>query len=166
MTKLLVPFLLVSVALSCYSNSGGATEDERDSGEAVREVVSTTAVSTTAEFNSDLKYAQVTQVKVTLEQSGSWRFDVTVRHDDEGWDHYADLWEVVDQESLVLYGKRVLLHPHDAEQPFTRSQSGIEIPKGVSGLLIRARCTTHGFDGRAILVDLTAAEGNGFAVVR
>jgi hypothetical protein len=156
MTKLLVPFLLVSVALSCYSNSGGATEDERDSGE----------VAAVEGFNSDLKYAQVTQVKVTLEQSGSWRFDVTVRHDDEGWDHYADLWEVVDQESLVLYGKRVLLHPHDAEQPFTRSQSGIEIPKGVSGLLIRARCTTHGFDGRAILVDLTAAEGNGFAVVR
>jgi hypothetical protein len=164
MTRLLVPFLLVSVALSCYSNSGGATEDERDSGEvaAVEEV----NLDMVADFNSDLKYAQVTEVKATLEQSGSWRFDVTVRHDDEGWGHYADLWEVVDPESSVLYGKRVLLHPHDAEQPFTRSQSGIEIPEGVSGLLIRARCTTHGFDGRAILVDLTAAEGNGFTVVR
>jgi hypothetical protein len=49
---------------------------------------------------------------------------------DAGWEHYADRWQVLDAGGTVL-GERVLLHPHDTEQPFTRSQSGIEIPAGI-----------------------------------
>ena len=36
------------------------------------------------------------------EGSGRWRFDVTVRHADEGWDHYADKWDVVAPDGTVL----------------------------------------------------------------
>ncbi|MEQ9690720.1 MAG: hypothetical protein RLO48_13395, partial [Bauldia litoralis] len=38
--------------------------------------------------------ADVIDVVATPESGGTWRFDVTVRHDDAGWDHYADAWEV------------------------------------------------------------------------
>jgi len=75
--------------------------------------------------------------------AGTWTFAVTLRHDDTGWDHYADLWQIFTPDGELL-GERVLLHPHVDEQPFTRSQSGITIPEGVSQVIIRARDTVHG----------------------
>ena len=113
---------------------------------------------------ADLDYAQVRRVVARESPDGSWRFDVTVEHRDEGWDHYADLWQVVHPETLELYGERVLLHPHDNEQPFTRSQSGIVIPDGQTLVLVRARCQVHGFGGGGVLVDLSTSSGNGYEV--
>ncbi|MGX1497010.1 nucleoid-associated protein YgaU [Labrenzia sp. MBR-25] len=75
--------------------------------------------------------------------AGTWTFAVTLRHDDTGWDHYADLWQIFTPDGELL-GERVLLHPHVDEQPFTRSLSGITIPEGVSQVIIRARDTVHG----------------------
>jgi predicted nucleotidyltransferase len=94
-------------------------------------------------------------VEVVARQAGdrTWRFDVTVSHADEGWDHYADLWEVVAPDGTVL-GQRVLAHPHVDEQPFTRSLSGVEIPAGTGSVEVRARDSVHGFGGRSVLVDL------------
>ena len=46
-------------------------------------------------------------------------------------------------------GLRVLAHPHENEQPFTRSQSGIIIPAGVTEVYIRTRDNVDGwFDAR------------------
>lgn len=84
---------------------------------------------------------------------GTYRFDVTVRHADAGWEHYADKWQVVGPDGTVL-GERVLLHPHDTEQPFTRSQSGIAIPAGVGSVTIRAHDTQHGWGGADLTVKL------------
>jgi len=56
----------------------------------------------------------------------TWRFDVTIRHPDTGWDHYADGWRVLDMDGNEL-GMRVLHHPHETEQPFTRSLGGVVI---------------------------------------
>ena len=55
-----------------------------------------------------------------------YRFTVTVKHDDESWEHFAKAWEILDLEGNIL-GARILLHPHIDEQPFTRSLSGIVI---------------------------------------
>lgn len=73
-----------------------------------------------------------------------WRFDVTVRHADTGWDHYADAFEVLDANGVVL-GIRTLHHPHVKEQPFTRSLSGVEIPKGAESVFIRAHDSVDGY---------------------
>lgn len=113
-------------------------------------------------FQTDLDYAQVEFVVAWKGDDGRWRFDVTVRHNDEGWDHYADAWQVVDPDSGEVWGERILAHPHDNEQPFTRSQSGIVIPQGETAVLIRSRCGVHGFGGREVRVDLNAAAGNGY----
>jgi len=49
---------------------------------------------------------------VTASKSGdTWTFNVTISHADEGWDHYADGWEVVGPDGTQL-GYRKLLHPH------------------------------------------------------
>ncbi len=82
---------------------------------------------------------------VTAQASGdSWRFSVTLRHPDSGWDHYADGWRVELPDGTVL-ATRELLHPHETEQPFTRSQSGIPIPAGTGQVKIRAKCSVDGW---------------------
>jgi hypothetical protein len=115
-------------------------------------------------FNPDLNFAQVTYVKATEVSAGVWRFDVTVRHNDQGWDHYADAWQVIDPRGGEILGERILAHPHDNEQPFTRSQSGIAIPAGLNRVLVRARCNIHGFGGREILVNLSNEEAEDYRV--
>ena len=87
------------------------------------------------------------------EQGGAYRFSVTLRHADEGWNHYADAWEVLAPDGTVL-GTRVLYHPHVNEQPFTRSLAGVRVPDGVSRVSIRAHDKVHGTGPRTLTVDL------------
>ena len=61
---------------------------------------------------------------------------------------------------------RLLLHPHENEQPFTRSQSGIVVPDGVTTVTVRAHDLVDGFGGREISVDLTVERGPDFEVER
>ena len=83
---------------------------------------------------------------VQASKSGdSWRFSVTLLHGDTGWDHYADAWRVVDAEGEVL-GTRVLAHPHENEQPFTRSLGGVSIPVGATSVWIEVRDSVHGWN--------------------
>ena len=42
-------------------------------------------------------------------------------------------------------GLRVLGHPHEDEQPFTRSLGNVEIPEGVNEVVLRVRCTEDGW---------------------
>lgn len=118
-----------------------------------------------AQENPHLDYAQVEYVKATETATGVWTFEVTVRHADEGWDHYADAWRVVGPDTGRVLGERILLHPHDTEQPFTRSEAGIEIP-GLAAVRVAARCTVHGFGGRTILVDLEPGRRADHQIIR
>ncbi len=89
----------------------------------------------------------------TAQQAGgSWQFDVTVRHADEGWEHYADMWRVRGADGTV-YGVRELFHPHVGEQPFTRSLSGVAIPDDVGQVTIEAHDLVHGW-GPPFALDL------------
>ncbi len=93
-------------------------------------------------------------VDVTVEPgSGGYSFEVTVRHDDEGWDHYANRWEVVTPDGDVI-DERVLHHPHENEQPFTRSLRGVAIPDDVARVRIRAHDSVHGYGGEEVSVQL------------
>ncbi|SMY06194.1 hypothetical protein [Flavimaricola marinus] len=93
-------------------------------------------------------------VEVRAAQTGAtWRFDVTVLHSDTGWDHYADGWEVLDANGNRL-GFRELLHPHETEQPFTRSLSGVAIPPELDSVQIRARCSVDGWSTETTTVEL------------
>jgi hypothetical protein len=97
--------------------------------------------------------ADVVGVKATPGSNGTWRFDVAVRHDDAGWDHYADAWDILGPDGTVL-GTRKLLHPHETEQPFTRSLSGVAIPDVVTTVTIRAHDSVHGYGGAEMTVEL------------
>ncbi len=97
--------------------------------------------------------ADIVAAEARRSSDGSWRFDVTVRHADTGWEHYADKWEVLAPDGTLL-GERVLLHPHVEEQPFTRSLSGVAIPPGVTRVRIRAHDSVHAYGGRELTLEL------------
>ncbi|SEQ66311.1 hypothetical protein SAMN03080615_02248 [Amphritea atlantica] len=94
-------------------------------------------------------------MSVTVSRSGNQQYDfsVTLKHDDTGWEHYADRWEVVDIEGHIL-ATRALLHPHVNEQPFTRSLRSVTIPAGIVRVNIRAHDRVHHYGGAEISVDL------------
>jgi hypothetical protein len=82
-----------------------------------------------------------------------WRFDVTLRHADTGWDDYADGWRVELPDGTVL-GTRELLHPHVEEQPFTRSLAGVGLPDGAGEVAVRTRTNVEGWSPDARTVPL------------
>ena len=97
--------------------------------------------------------ADVVDVKVRRNSSGTYDFDVTVKSVDKGWNHYADAFEVLGPDGTLL-GRRVLLHPHETEQPFTRELYGVTIPAGVTHVTVRARHKPKGYDGKVQRVAL------------
>ena len=145
-------FLLVVVAALTLSGCGVIELFEED-------VISGAA-------NADVEF-----VRVVESSDGLWTFHVTVRHPDTGWEDYADGWDVVLPDGTVVKPDpnspftRLLTHPHETEQPFTRSLSGIEIPAGLTTVIVRARCTQHGLGTVVVEVDLTVESGEHFEVV-
>ncbi|MEM7471640.1 MAG: hypothetical protein AAF340_09845 [Pseudomonadota bacterium] len=95
---------------------------------------------TTAAFADQAKVENA-----TAQNSGAtWTFEVTISHPDTGWDHYADGWAVLAPDGTEL-GYRTLHHPHENEQPFTRSLSGVSVPSTLSEVKIRAHDSVHGW---------------------
>ncbi|SNS39640.1 hypothetical protein [Antarctobacter heliothermus] len=100
-------------------------------------------------------YAEAPVIEAATAQhgGGGWTVSVTLRHPDNGWDHYADGWRVELPDGTVL-ATRELLHPHETEQPFTRAQSGIRIPAGTAQVLIRSRCLVDGWSEQTQVLTL------------
>jgi hypothetical protein len=95
---------------------------------------------------------EIVDVKVQKADMG-WRFEVTLRHPDTGWDHYASGWEIRDASGNRL-DWRELHHPHVAEQPFTRSLASVMLPDGTTEVFIRARCSLAGWSGPQTRVEI------------
>ena len=100
-----------------------------------------------------LRAGDVSIVDVRVECPRDCVFSVTLEHADEGWNHYANQWDVVTLDGKLLKS-RVLYHPHVDEQPFTRSLSGVVIPAEVRQVKIRARDSRHGYSKNEFIVDL------------
>jgi hypothetical protein len=96
--------------------------------------------------------ADVLDVDVTAAAEG-YRFEVTVGHADEGWEHYADRFEITTPDGAIL-GVRTLHHPHVDEQPFTRALSGVLVPPEFDRVVVRARDSVHGYGGAELEVAL------------
>jgi hypothetical protein len=102
--------------------------------------------------------ADVLSVKVTG-QANSYQFNVQVSSPDTGCDQYADWWEVLSEEGKLLY-RRVLLHSHVSEQPFSRSGGPVPADENTV-VIVRAHMNTGGY-GAA----LRGSTSNGFETVQ
>lgn len=79
-----------------------------------------------------------------IKKGSSWHFNVTLKHADTGWEHYADAWRVVTEDGKIL-GERTLHHPHVDEQPFTRGLSNVKIPAEMKKVYVIAHDKVHGW---------------------
>ncbi len=106
--------------------------------------------------------ADVVAVEATEELDGAWSFAVTVRHADQDPDHWADWWRVRTPDGKEV-GRRVLLHSHTDEQPFTR-EARIGVPRDVRVVVVEAHDKVHGLGGKTVTVDLRRRAGPGYRV--
>ena len=107
---------------------------------------------------------EIVKTRFEMRSAGSWHVSTTLKHDDTGWSHYADAWRVVNEKGEDL-GTRTLYHPHENEQPFTRSHT-VQIPREVTIVYVEAHDKVHGWSKQRIKVDLNKARGDRFEVRR
>jgi hypothetical protein len=96
---------------------------------------------------TDTVLAEVLEVKTTGAPN-AYQFEVKVSSPDTGCDQYADWWEVLSEDGDLLY-RRVLLHSHVNEQPFTRSGGPVPIDENTVRV-VRAHMKNGGYGGHAM----------------
>jgi hypothetical protein len=79
---------------------------------------------------------------------GAYQLAVTVKSPDRSCDHYADWWEVVSPDGRLLF-RRVLMHSHPDEQPFTRPGGPVAI-SAEEIVIVRAHFHPTGYGGAAL----------------
>ena len=94
-------------------------------------------------------YAHIMGVSYERTGADTYTMSATVRHDDAGWEDYANVIKL--EGERVQNGIRELLHPHDNEQPFTRSQSGVNATGEVR---VSANDNKEGQDGTVVVLAL------------
>lgn len=96
---------------------------------------------------------KVLKVKVVCQNSNICSFFVTIKHNDTGWKHYVNRYEILNMKKEII-ATRVLHHPHVKEQPFTRSISNVKLAKNQETVIIRAHDLVHGYKGNELLVNI------------
>ena len=95
----------------------------------------------------------IVDANATRSSTNTYDFNVTLKHADTGWDHYANQWQILTHDHKVL-ATRTLYHPHVNEQPFTRSLGDVSIPTGISSVIIQARDTIHGISSQEFTLEI------------
>jgi len=96
---------------------------------------------------TDSIQADVLTVEVTG-QANAYQFNVRISSPDTGCDQYADWWEVLSEGGQLIY-RRVLLHSHVNEQPFTRSGGPLAVGLDTV-VIVRAHMNEGGYGGTAL----------------
>lgn len=133
----------------------GAAPADTTSAAAPGTTNSSTASASDAEDTGEIqKFPDV--IGAEAERDGdAWTVSATLSSPYDSPERYADAWRVVGPDGTV-YGERILTHDHAAEQPFTRSQSGIEIPDDVTTVTIEGRDLEFGYGGETFELSLPA----------
>ncbi|MEF8806664.1 hypothetical protein [Natronomonas sp.] len=132
--------------------NGTATDGGTDTGDGGTESEGTATRTGDGSEELDLREANVVGVEAER-GDGEVRFSVTLIHDDDGEDGYANWWQVdtLDGERV---GRRDLAHAHGTQE-FTRSDT-FEVPDDLACVVVRGHDQTHGYGGQAMLLDIDA----------
>lgn len=135
------------------------TLDDLDENENLAALLAETDIARAEPDLYDAPNAEILFVRAQETNPGIWRFDVRVNHPDVGWEDYTDGWHVETSDGQIL-ATRILLHPHENEMPFSRSQGGVEIPAAVNEVQIRSHDLVSGYARETVVVPI-AEKGSG-----
>ncbi len=96
---------------------------------------------------------QVEAVVAECNQQQICKFEVTIRHADEGWTHFANGFEIYSVQGELL-AREVFAGPHVREQPFTRTLRKVSIPPSVDTVIVKAHGSVHGESDRRYVMKL------------
>ena len=94
---------------------------------------------------ADTTFASVTDISVNG-SAGRYTFQVEISSPDTGCNQYANWWEIVSEDGNLIY-RRILLHSHVDEQPFTRGGGPADISADTN-VWIRAHMNNSGYGGQ------------------
>jgi hypothetical protein len=101
--------------------------------------------------------AVVEEVRVSGSEN-NYNFSVTLRSPDTGCDQYANWWEVVSADGQSLIYRRILVHSHIDEQPFTRSGGVVDIGADTE-VIVRGHMHPSGYGEGEIVMKGSVANG-------
>ncbi|MGV8895931.1 MAG: hypothetical protein ACOH1U_05640 [Rhodoglobus sp.] len=130
-SAVLLPVLVVTLATGCAGSPTSSSSNATDS----------------------TSFPDIVSVEVTNTGGDSFDFAVTVSSPYDTPDRYADGWRILTPEGDLL-GEHELTHDHASEQPFTRSQTGVEIPAGITEVVVEGRDQANGYGGQTQTVAL------------
>ena len=133
---LTVPLIALS-ACGTDDTSGGDSTSSSSSGE-----------SEESGSTADADFPDVIEAELS-DEGDTYSLEVTMSSEYDTPERYADGWRVLDPEGNEL-GTMELGHDHASEQPFTRSQSDLEIPDGVEKVTIEGHDLENGYGGATV----------------
>jgi hypothetical protein len=138
--------------------AGCGADPRADSADSVAEG-STAAVSSAASDGVEVqRHPDIVEADVMAAGDETFDIAVTVSSPYDTPGRYADGWRVLAPDGMQL-ATHTLMHDHAGEQPFTRTQSGVEIPADVAEVTIEGRDQRYGFGGATVTVAVPHGDG-------
>jgi hypothetical protein len=103
--------------------------------------------------DAEQQFPDVIDVSVDEQSANVFDFSVTITSLYDSPERYADGWRIIGPDGTV-YGEHTLAHDHASEQPFTRTQTGVEIPDDVAEVTVEGRDSEFGYGGETFTVTL------------
>lgn len=146
----LVALMLCSGFLLTFAACGGQTSGSADSEGAATEPSAAEATGGATSANEQ-RYPDVVDAELEPTGATTYSLSVTISSPYDSPERYADGWRVLGPDGEVL-GRHELMHHHANEQPFTRTQSGLEIPEGIEQITVEGRDLKNGYGGETVTV--------------
>lgn len=131
---------------------GACGAEETDSTSGSDSTTSSSSESQDSGSTAGADFPDVIKAELSAE-GDTFSLSVTMSSEYDSPERYADGWRVLDPEGNVL-ATMELGHDHASEQPFTRTQSGVEIPEGVETVTIEGHDLENGYGGATVDVEV------------
>jgi hypothetical protein len=142
----LMTLTLCAIAILLMAACSGGQPSQGASNESPGETTATGQSGTQ-------KYPDVLEAELEPSGGDTWSLSVTISSPYDSPERYADGWRVLAPDGTVL-GNHELPHPHPNEQPFTRTQTGLEIPQDVQKITVEARDLKNGYGGETVTISV------------
>ena len=97
------------------------------------------------------QFPDVQKAEISGDPGGPYSIAVTMSSPYDTAERYADSMRVRSAGGDV-YGERKLTHDHASEQPFTRDITDVEIPDGVTEVVVEGHDQESGWGGETVTV--------------